>query len=143
MCEENVIEKLMSFNFVGIVDKVEEALAWKARHLDPRERPFWSLILYSWYVSRDDYRNGTSLRQVHVLPSDASVPAALVMYQRAAKLADVVAPADELLQLADMQREAYVTALNAMSLLEEKSAWIVVPVTNDNVRITLRRRHAC
>jgi nuclear pore complex protein Nup160 len=58
MCEDNVVEKLMSYNFVGIADKVEEALAFKARNLDPRERPFYSRILYSWYVSRDDYRNG-------------------------------------------------------------------------------------
>jgi hypothetical protein len=51
------------------------------------------------------------------------------MYQRAAKLAELAAPLEELLQLADMQREAYVIALNALSLLDDKNAWMVVPMT--------------
>jgi nuclear pore complex protein Nup160 len=63
MCEENAVEKLMSFNFVGITNDVEEALSFKARTSDPRSRPFYSRILYSWYVGKNDYRNGE--RRVH------------------------------------------------------------------------------
>lgn len=58
MCEENAVEKLMSFNFAGFSDEVEDALAFKARNVDPRVRPFYSRILYTWYVLRGDYRNG-------------------------------------------------------------------------------------
>jgi hypothetical protein len=58
MCEENAAEKLMTFNFAAVADEVEEALSFKARNVDPRLRPCYSRILYTWYVSRGDYRNG-------------------------------------------------------------------------------------
>lgn len=57
MCEENAVDKLMTFNFAGFADEVEDALAFKARNVDPRVRPFYSRILYTWYTSRGDYRN--------------------------------------------------------------------------------------
>ncbi|KAF7354945.1 hypothetical protein MSAN_01409400 [Mycena sanguinolenta] len=74
MCEENAVEKLVSFNFPGFADEVEEALAFKARNVDPRIQPSYSRILYSWHTFRGDHRN-----------------AALVMYQRARKLQDLIA----------------------------------------------------
>ena len=58
MCEEHAGERLMTYSFAGITDEVEDALAFKARNADPRIRPFYSRILYTWYVSRSDYRNG-------------------------------------------------------------------------------------
>lgn len=58
MCEENAVDRLMTLNFAGLADEVEDALAFKARNADPRIRPFYSRILYTWYVSRGDYRNG-------------------------------------------------------------------------------------
>lgn len=58
MCEENAVDRLMILNFAGLVDEVEGALAFKARNADPRIRPFYSRILYTWYISRGDYRNG-------------------------------------------------------------------------------------
>lgn len=64
MCEESAVDRLMSFSFIGIADEVEAALSFKARNSDPRLRPFYSRILYSWYVSRGDYRNGMLL--VHI-----------------------------------------------------------------------------
>ena len=60
MCEENAVDRLMALNFAGLADEVEDALAFKARNADPRIRPFYSRILYTWYVSRGDYRNGES-----------------------------------------------------------------------------------
>ena len=61
MCEEHAVDRLVSFNFVGLHDEVEECLSFKARNADPRVRPFYSMILYTWYISRNDYRNGTCL----------------------------------------------------------------------------------
>jgi len=60
MCEENAAEKLMSFDFAGVVGEVEAALAFKARNADPRLRPCYSRILYTWYTRKGDYRNGKS-----------------------------------------------------------------------------------
>ena len=63
MCEENAVDRLMALNFAGLADEVEDALAFKARNADPRIRPFYSRILYTWYVSRGDYRNGECPRR--------------------------------------------------------------------------------
>ncbi|KAI0038000.1 hypothetical protein FA95DRAFT_1684755 [Auriscalpium vulgare] len=123
MCEENAVEKLVSYNFVGIADEVEESLSFKARNADPRMRPFYSRILYTWYTSRGDYRN-----------------AALVMYQRARKLAVLTQDRALFLQLADQQLEAYLVASNALSLLDEKNAWIVLPLSSDAEHPRKRRK---
>ncbi len=58
MCEDHAVDRLMALNFAGLSDEVEEALSFKARNADPRIRPFYSRILYTWYISRGDYRNG-------------------------------------------------------------------------------------
>lgn len=47
----------MTFNFAGFAEEVEDALAFKSRNADPRVRPFYSRILYTWYILRGDYRN--------------------------------------------------------------------------------------
>lgn len=60
MCEENAVEKLASFNFAGFNTEVEDALSFNARNADPRIRPFYSRIIYTWYITRGDYRNGSS-----------------------------------------------------------------------------------
>lgn len=57
-CEGHAVDRLMTFNFAGIIDKLEDALSFKARHAEPTARPFYSRILYTWYTSRGDYRNG-------------------------------------------------------------------------------------
>jgi nuclear pore complex protein Nup160 len=57
MCEGNAVEKLMTFSFAGLTDEVEHAFAFKSRNADPRVRPFYSRILYTWYVLRGDYRS--------------------------------------------------------------------------------------
>ena len=51
LCEEHAIEHLMSFNFLSVVDEVEGSLSFKARNADPRIQPFYSRILYTWYVT--------------------------------------------------------------------------------------------
>lgn len=58
MSEDDAVAQLISFNFAGFVDDVEECLAFKARNMDPRIQPNYARILYSWYTMRGDYRNG-------------------------------------------------------------------------------------
>jgi nuclear pore complex protein Nup160 len=58
MCEDNAVELLMSYNFAGMAEEVEDVLAFKARNIDPRVRPSYSSILYSWYTRKGDHRNG-------------------------------------------------------------------------------------
>ena len=58
MCEENAVERLMTFDFGGISDEVTSALSFKARNVEPHFRICYAKILYTWYVRRGDFRNG-------------------------------------------------------------------------------------
>ncbi|KAJ7499350.1 nucleoporin Nup120/160-domain-containing protein [Mycena latifolia] len=112
MCEDNAVEKLVSFNFPGFADEVEDALGFKARNVDPRLHPSYSRILYSWHTFRGDHRS-----------------AALVMYQRARKLQDLIASDISLsATLAGQQQEAYMVAINSLSLVDRRNAWFLLPV---------------
>lgn len=132
MCEEHAVDRLMSYNFAGFADEVEDALAFKARNADPQVRPFYSRILYTWYISRGDYRNGlffifTFTRH---MKTDLRLSAASTMYQRARKLAQQVDDSpDQFIRLGEQQLEAYIVSINALSLLDQKSAWMVLPIS--------------
>ncbi|PCH41595.1 hypothetical protein WOLCODRAFT_100880 [Wolfiporia cocos MD-104 SS10] len=123
MCEEDAVEQLMSFNFAGFAEEVEDALSFKTRNADPRIRPFYSRIQYSWYISRGDYRN-----------------AALTMYQRARKLASLIGDPESFLGLSDLQLEAYAVGINALALTDQKNAWIVIPATAETEHEPRKRR---
>jgi len=58
MCEANMVELLMSFNFVEYFKSVQAALAEKAKSSDPLEKPLYSHILHRWYIQRGNYRAG-------------------------------------------------------------------------------------
>lgn len=58
MCEANAVDRLMSLNFVGLPNEVENALSFKVRNADPLSRPMYPQVLYAWYVFRGDFRNG-------------------------------------------------------------------------------------
>lgn len=60
MCEHDALSRLLAMNFRGLIHEVELSLSFKARNADPRSRPNWSQILYTWYTVRGDYRNGES-----------------------------------------------------------------------------------
>lgn len=54
------------------------------------------------------------------------------MYQRARKLHRLVGDPRTFLELAEEQLESYMIAMNAISLLERKNAWIVMPTSADD-----------
>lgn len=57
------------------------------------------------------------------------------MYQRARKLAQAAeARPDQFMKLAEQQLEAYVVSINALSLIDQKSAWIVLPISAESNR---------
>lgn len=54
------------------------------------------------------------------------------MYQRARKFAVLRSNSPEhFLSLGELQLEAYIVSINALSLIDPKSAWIVLPSTPD------------
>lgn len=61
------------------------------------------------------------------------------MYQRGRKLAAIQASRKDMLELAVMQREAYVVALNALSLLDAKSAWFVLSSVSSTTQDIVRK----
>ncbi|THH33738.1 hypothetical protein EUX98_g479 [Antrodiella citrinella] len=123
MCEEHAVDRLIGFNFVGLNDEVEDCLSFKARNAEPRVRPFYSMILYTWYISRNDYRS-----------------AALIMYQRARKLAGFTSDPADFHALADLQLEAYAVSINALSLVDPNSAWFVLPAVEGSDREPRKRQ---
>ncbi|CCA68133.1 hypothetical protein PIIN_02000 [Serendipita indica DSM 11827] len=116
MCERNKVETLLSFNFVGFADDVEQALGFKARNADPLDRPVYSKIYYAWAVKKGDYR-----------------AAASTMYQRARILGQQDKPdTDTRFMLMSLQLEAYTVAINALCLLDPEDAWISLPVYDES-----------
>lgn len=59
------------------------------------------------------------------------------MYQRAIKLRDAIVDAKSFVSLAESQLEALSVAINALYLVDEKVAWIFVPVVPDVVCLFL------
>lgn len=51
------------------------------------------------------------------------------MYQRARKLATLAAEPSNFVPMAGLQMEAYLAAVNALSLVDQKVAWITIPLT--------------
>ncbi len=60
MCENNQVGRLNSLGFIGFQDKVEDMLKFKARNSDPLRFPNYYKVLYSWHISRGNYRSGMS-----------------------------------------------------------------------------------
>ncbi|KAF8900015.1 nucleoporin Nup120/160-domain-containing protein [Mucidula mucida] len=114
MCEGNAAQTLMTYNFSGFADEVEDCLAFKVRNADPRARPNYSRILYGWYTNRGDHKN-----------------AALTMYQRARKLRHLISSTSEV-SLVKETCEAYLIALNSLSLADPKTAWMILPGAVDS-----------
>lgn len=54
--------------------------------------------------------------------------AALAMYLRARKLSEATTDVSGLVILAEQQAEALLLAINSLTLLERKNAWIVAPL---------------
>lgn len=61
------------------------------------------------------------------------VIASLTMYQRARKLQDVITDVTSFIALAEDQLEALSVAVNALNLVDEKNAWVLMPIVSDAV----------
>ncbi len=55
------------------------------------------------------------------------------MYQRARKVQDVITDVASFISLAEDQLEGLSVAVNALSLVDEKTAWVLMPVVSDPV----------
>lgn len=123
MCEANEVGQLNSLGFIGFQNDVEERLNFKARNSDPLRSPNYYKVLYSWHISRGDYRS-----------------AGEIMYAQGQRYADMYGSgqrADIANQLASLRAQSYLAAINALSLVDKRNAWIVV---HDNTDPSAKRR---
>ena len=67
-----------------------------------------------------------------VIYHNMGIPAALAMYQRARKVTTLTAELSKFVPMAELQTEAYLGAINALSLVDQKVAWIAIPLTAES-----------
>lgn len=111
MCEANEIGRLNSLGFIGFQKEVEERLNFKARNSDPLRTPNYYDVLYSWHISRGDYRS-----------------AGETMYAKAVRFGEASTTRLNRLELAAFRARSYLGAINALSLVDKRNAWISVTV---------------
>jgi hypothetical protein len=63
------------------------------------------------------------------------------MYQRARKLHNLIGDPNGLFIVAEEQLEAYLVAINALSLVDRKSAWVALPVQQETGHEVCPMRH--
>lgn len=131
MCEggESCVAQLLGMNFAGMQNEVERNLSFKARNSNPTSSPNFYSILYSYHISRGDYKS-----------------AGAVMYQQAHRLADLhrhqvdkvvrpipsLAAAEEYVAIAIQQARSYLASINALSMLSEQDAWFAHASAEDD-----------
>ncbi|CAK9785053.1 hypothetical protein CC85DRAFT_277004 [Cutaneotrichosporon oleaginosum] len=108
MCEANEIGRLNSLGFIGFQKEVEELLNYKARNSDPLRAPNYYEVLYSWHISRGDYRS-----------------AGETMYAQANRYAEVSSKLNRT-QVAALRARSFLAAINALSLVDKRNAWITI-----------------
>ncbi|OXB37292.1 hypothetical protein LQV05_003644 [Cryptococcus neoformans] len=124
MCEKNEVGRLNSLGFIGFQRDVEELLRFKARNSDPLRRPNYYKVLYSWHVTRGDYRS-----------------AGEVMYLQGRRFAEGSSSKYPTFELSAMQARSYLAAINALSLVEKRNAWFSVPgAPAKSLKIVKRRK---
>ncbi|ORX40189.1 nucleoporin Nup120/160-domain-containing protein [Kockovaella imperatae] len=124
MCEANEIGRLNALGFVGLQQEVEKLIRFKARHSDPVRYPNYYKVLYSWHVSRGDYRS-----------------AGEIMYLQARRLdTDPGKSSSPLSDLAVMQARSYLASINCMSMVDKTQAWIAIPAPRTAPKREAKRR---
>ncbi|PLW49745.1 hypothetical protein PCASD_01568 [Puccinia coronata f. sp. avenae] len=107
MCEANEVDRLIHFTWLGLQTEFEKTISFRARNSDPLVPPNYFAILYAYHMNRADYRS-----------------AAIAMYQHGRKIGDISLKGGAFQFLMTQQCQSYLAAINALSLVPEKHAWI-------------------
>ncbi|KDE05151.1 hypothetical protein MVLG_04492 [Microbotryum lychnidis-dioicae p1A1 Lamole] len=109
MCENGVTSQLIKFAFVGMEADLERNLAFRARNSDPLATPNYYTILYAYYIRRGDYRS-----------------AGTIMFQQARRIGETSSRNVTFHDLATLQCQGYLAAINALSLVSPDHAWAAI-----------------
>lgn len=110
MCEANEVGRLTTLGFIGLQKEAEAILSFKARNSDPLRFPNYYKVLYTWHISRGDYRS-----------------AGEIMYIQGTRLGDVLESGNSKLpvfEIRAMQARNLLAAVNALSLVDKRFAWV-------------------
>ncbi|KAH9817318.1 nucleoporin Nup120/160-domain-containing protein [Melampsora americana] len=110
MCEANEIDQLLRFSFLGLQNEFERTISFRARNSDPMSTPNYYQVLYAYHITKGDYRS-----------------AGMAMYQHGKRVGEVTmrgAGGDAYQCLMTQQCQSYLAAINALSLVPAKHAWI-------------------
>ncbi|GAA94608.1 uncharacterized protein L969DRAFT_94605 [Mixia osmundae IAM 14324] len=122
--DEGDVDLLIGYSFGQLQAAVSEFLDFRARNSDPRGTPNHYQVLSVWHLARGDYRS-----------------AGQVMYQQARRMAESAARshAHSFADEAARQCEAYLAAINLLSLVPKSQAWISLRVES-SASAGLRKR---
>ncbi|SCV68913.1 BQ2448_1034 [Microbotryum intermedium] len=109
MCENGAVSQLIKFAFVGVEADLERNLAFRARNSDPLATPNYYSILYAYYIRRGDYRS-----------------AGTIMFQQARRIGETTSRNVTFHDLATLQCQGYLSAINALSLVNPNHAWVAI-----------------
>ncbi|WWD18377.1 hypothetical protein CI109_102827 [Kwoniella shandongensis] len=123
MCENNEVGRLNTLGFIGFQKDVEEMLRFKARNSDPLRFPNYYKVLYSWHLTRGDYRS-----------------AGEIMYLQGRRFAEGSSSKVPAFELSAMQARSYLAAINALSLVDKRNAWVSVPGAPSKALRGIKRR---
>ncbi|RXK41625.1 hypothetical protein M231_01124 [Tremella mesenterica] len=123
MCENNEVGRLTALGFIGLQKEVEALLGFKARNSDPLRFPNYYKVLYSWHISRGDYRSAGEIMYLQGKRLGESPPGKLSAFEMSA-----------------MQARSYLAAMNALSLVDKKNAWISFQKQREGKRLNKRRK---
>ncbi|WWC88782.1 uncharacterized protein L201_003695 [Kwoniella dendrophila CBS 6074] len=123
MCENNEVGRLNSLGFIGFQKDVEEMLRFKARNSDPLRFPNYYKVLYSWHIARGDYRS-----------------AGEIMYLQGRRFSEGKSSKIPAFELSAMQARSYLAAINALTLVDKRNAWVSVPGVPSKALRGIKRR---
>ena len=110
LCSKNKFKLLCTFPYSGVGRDIEDVLESRARSVDVTNGTYYKL-LHSFYTNRGNYRR-----------------AAVAMYECAMRLSGELPT----LSILDQQAKCYLAAINALYLVDEKSAFVVKPPPPDS-----------
>lgn len=135
MCSEDQARHLSRFAFIGLQRPLEEILSLRANASDPiasiasssqtLKHTNYYHILYAHHTVRGDYRNAGS-----------------VMFQLGRRLGEVAArPTSNVAELAlEVQAQSYLAAVNSLSLIDRKYAYVAVPTTRRSTGLAIKTK---
>ncbi|KAE8259069.1 hypothetical protein A4X13_0g1257 [Tilletia indica] len=116
MCEQGQSPVLLGFSFPGLQRDVERELSFKARNSHAMAYPNYFNILHKYHVFRGDMKNAAA--------SMYQLAQAYGLLHRSGGLFSADAdPAENFLELAKLQAQSYLAALNDLALCHPREAY--------------------